>query len=515
MPATCTSNKIPAAIALLVTLAVILPLGQQSQARAADTDAVNQSASFVLSQSVSLRRDGRHNRLLMALRHLHDPQLAPLFAALAQADKPALRVHGILGHAETQSPPRLDLTHLAQVKDLATQAELISAAMDDDLLHDEDAKTVLGWQDIDMGVKLLVATRLIERGQFNDTALLKEALSSPRLARRGLAGLLLVQLGDPAGMQALQELLASNDSQRDVTCGMLLDTAIRHRFERTAGWAYALATETDVDPKLGLMALRNAMRFGEPRASALWKQQFDAAAGNIADRTRLALVAMEMSPWVAPGLFDALAADNDPLLQQIARTGRSIASGAADVPDQVMALIQLYHPIANSWALRYARDDADGMTSHLILLGLVLACEQGPDHGKARRLDDAMEAAEVLFEMDPAAAANLLRPILASAQTDPLLTKAILLGLLRIRTPGPEQLLEGVPAFASAEANHLALLLKAKHGVTLSDIETRDLALLVQGGGGLQDTLRIQAAWTWLKRNNQTRSAITRTINNM
>lgn len=485
-----------------VAMSAMLP----GAAAAAAMDPAAQSAVFLIGQSLEVRRDGRHNRLLGALRHLRDPRARPLFVFLTRSPQPAMKVHGILGLAELDPAKRVDLKLLAQIDEPAAQSQLISAAMGSDLLPAGVCHQLMAWPGLDPAVKLIVATRLAGEGELTDTAVLGEAMASQVLGRRGLAALLLHQFGDPAGTRALQELDASTDPQRDVVRAMLLQTALREGFSRCANWAHAVATEPEAPPRLALLALRVAMRFSEPHSAAVWTQRFEAA-GDAADRMRLALLALRMAPWVEPAMFEALEAGESPLVRQIGATGRAVAAGEPDLAEQAVRLLLTHYPRANQWALDYARERATPQVAQLILLGVIRAYEDGPARTRVQRLDDAVEATRSLYERFPTIAAKLLRPILSDAETDPLLIQGILLGLVRCQADtGP--VVAGLPPFRDMDAQGLALLLRARSGQPLDDTQVQDLALLVRGGGKLEDSLRVQAAWIYLERTGQLDAAL-------
>lgn len=478
-------------------------------ARASEIERTTESAVFLLRQSVSVGEDDRHERLLEALRHLRDPALRPFFARIAGADTPALRIHGILGEAELREPePGLELLTLAEIEHPAVQVRLISAALDRELLSLDAAAELLDWADLDRGVKLLVALQLIEHGRLEDTRMLRDALGAERLARRGLAGLMLHQLGEPVGTEVLQRLNEEAGPQRDPVRLMLIRAALRHELHRAGTWGYAVTTEPEVSPGLRLAALRLALRFGDPRAATLWQERFESTE-DVAERSRLALTALELAPWLEPGVFEVMAAvAEEESLSQMARVGLAITEGSPEVADRVVELIEVGHPMANAWALRYARDHARPSDAQLVLLGLVLAYERGPERGRARRLDDAVQAARVLHELDPGGSRSLLRPILVNEATDRMLVRGILLGLVRARAAEPHRVIEDIPTFNDTRSDHLALLLRARHGEALDDGQMRRLGLLVRGGGELQGSLRIQAAWAWLKRAGRAEAAL-------
>jgi hypothetical protein len=491
--------------------------GPAAASAATAGDEVAQAAEYLFSRCTTTDRRGTHNLLLKAVRHMDDPATAPLFARLAGSKQPGLKIHGILGLAETSPDKQVDLSLIAQIDDPAVQSTVITAAMDDDLLGNEQARQLLDWDGLSAEVKVLVAVRLIQDGEFDNTDLLHEALTdSKKLGGGALAALLLVQLQDPAGGEYLRNTVdTSNDPQRDPVRAMLLQTALRHDLTRVAPWASDVAREPGVDPALGLLALRTAMRFGEPGAEALWREMYDNAQDSPANRVRLALTALHLSPWLDPGLFDVLEQSQDPMLHAMGLAGKRIASGSSDVADPVAALLEFGHPMINAWALGYAREHASDMDAQIILMGLVLAYEHSPQRGKARRLDEAIQAVQTLYGRDPDATAKLLRPILTDTSTDKLLAQAILLGLVRTRAPDAVAVVDGIEdKLNSTDAKGLALMLRARSDRPLNDQQISDLALLARGGGRLEDSLRIQAAWFYLKRTGQAKQMLARVLGN-
>ena len=479
---------------LALFIALVLSVSAGAQPTAAD-----RAATSLLQQAVAVQPEGQHNSLLRALRHLKDPDLKPLFEQLADRHHPTLQIHGILGLAELNDPPRLDLARVALLDDLAAQSELVSAALDADLLTDDQCLQLLDWSGLDVGARMLIASKLIAQNKLANTDLLVESLQSSRLGRRGMAALLLHHLGDPRGYAELEALNQSDDPSRDPVRAMLLGTAMKYNLPGSANWAYAVATEPDVNAGLGLLALRTAMRYGDPRAAAHWRSTFVATA-EPATRVRLALTALQLSPFLPADTFDILIQQQDPLLRQMGKTGQAIAREDPALADATVALIALQHPIANRWALSYARKEASDENALLILLGLIDAYERGGDpRSQGQRLDNAVNASQILFERSPDMAANLLRPILANPKTDALLRQGIFLGLIRSQTSGADAMAQGLPAFDHPDTQSLRLLLMLRGNPTLTDSQQRDLELIVRGGGSIEDSLRAQAAWAYLK----------------
>ncbi len=510
----------------IAALVIVLPIHGRADSRsvwwtgpclaAADTaDDVVDAAVLLLTQSTQVDRRGTHNLLLKAIRHLNDPATKPLFEYLANAEHPGLKIHGILGLAEVSPDSRVDLALIAQIEDPLVQSTIITAAMDAELLDHDQAKQMLQWDGLAQEVKVLVAIRLIEAGEFSDTAMLHSALTgAKKLGGTALAALLLVQLDDPAGLAHLRNVIdASEDSQRDTVRGMLLQTALKHEFSRISPWALEIARNPDSDPALALLAMRTALRFGEPGAADLWQTRFGAAADSPASRARLALTALHLAPWLEPGLFEVISQDDDPMLKVIGKAGTQIATGSDGAGDAACALLEFGHPMINAWALSYASDHAAEFDAQIILLGLVLAYEHSPQRGKARRLDEAVQAAEALYKRSPDAAIKLLRPMLADPATDRLVVQAILLGLIRSREAGAFDVVDKlVSQLNSLDAQGLALLLLARTDRPMDEKQMQDLSMYARGGGRLEDSLRIQASWLYLKRIGRTQQALDRAL---
>lgn len=484
-------------------------------ARADEAGDVLDAEVYLLRQCIVVDRQGTHNALLKAVRHMQDPLTGPLFEHLSRSEQPVLKIHGILGLAELSPQKQVDLALIAQIQDPAVQSTVITAAMDDKLLGNEQAKQMLAWDGLADEVKVLVAVRLLAAGEFDDTDMLHDAMNhAKKLGGASLAALVLAQLGDPAGLEYLQQTLdRSDDEQRDAVRAMLLQTALRHAFDKAAGWALKVAKEPDVDPALGLLALRTAMRYSEPGAQSLWQTRYEEARDAPADRVRLALTALHLSPWIGAASFDTLQQSDDPLLRAIGVTGGKIVAGSAEASDAITQLLEIGHPMVNNWALGYAREHASEADAQVILLGLILAYEHSPPRGKARRLDEAIEAVQVLYERGPGVAVNILQPILTDPATDPLLAQAILLGLVRTRSIETVEVVDGITnQLNSIDAEALALMLLARSDKPMDAKQMQTLSLQARGGGHLEASLRIQAAWFYLKRTGKAEQALARAL---
>lgn len=478
-------------------------------ARAQSDDESLQAAVFLLKSAATPTPNGQNTLMLRALRHTGDPELTPFFSEIYQSSSPALRIHGLLGLAECSAERKLDLERLASMeKDSgAIQAELVSAALDAELLSDEQAKQIIAWPGMDIAIKVLASAPLVQKKKLASADHLKEAAKAENPARRGMALMMLLQLGDAGSLKAMQELTKADDPKRDAVRQLLLETMLRYDFDASAPWAMQVALDPAAPQRLSLLALRAAMRFGAPGSAEEWRKRFDSNA-DPASQTRLALLALNLAPYIPASTFEPLAKSEDSLVKQIGLAGAAVAA-QKEVGPAVVALVKAYHPFTCDWALAYARKRANDEEAAAIFTAIVQTANEGADRNRASRLDHAVLATEFFFDRDPKRALPSLRAVLADAKTRNELRASVLVGLIAAKNAGAEEVLAGVENFSDQTTRYVALVLQAKPGKALSPEQMKDLSLVVRGGGQLPQTLRIQAAWSYLKLTKQTREALT------
>lgn len=497
-------------LCLLLGLSLLLP----NFANAADErEQTTNSAIYLLRSAMHLSREGREIPLLKSLRQLRDPELAPLFEELAQSPHPVLKIHGILGLAECNAERKLDLLRISSIEQASLQAQVVSAAMDSNLVSDDEANQLINWPGLDIGVKVLVATQQITKDVFDKPQLLEEAANSDNLARRGFAILLQARMGLPGAMAKLDAIHNSDDPLRDRVREMLLRTAMRYNFDIIGPWALHIATEPGVGQSLGLLGLKAAMRFKIPEAQTVWQQQYNST-NDLAQKTRLALLVAREATTLAPSLFDVLIAEENPLLSNLGKAGKAIAA-RQNIAENVINLVGMDnpHPMAIAWALIYGQTQAAPNDATAILLALVLSYENATPRSRPSLLNDAISAAESLINNYPDKAIALLKPILLNTQTDPLLVRGIVLALIRSDSEESLKLAMELNDISDPASRQMILLIKAKHGVELTRNQLHDLALMVRGGGINDDSMRVQAGWAYLKQTHQVGPALTKVLN--
>ncbi len=510
---------------MLCVMVVAASCAVASPARA---DKTADQAVWLLEQATLVHRNGRHNVLLRALRQMRDPRLEPLFSELVQRHHPSLRIHGILGMSEIADPPRLDLALVAELDDPATQAQLVSAAIDSDLLSNEAAGQLLRWPGLPGAVRVIVVSKLVSDGERVDPGVLDEAAEDTNPALRSVAAVLRAQLGEAEALGVLDRLDEEPDPSRQRVQALVLQTLLRHELDAAAAWTMELARAKleahgvgREDWRMGpiaYQALRAALIFEYDQAINLWMACFDQtplAESPESEKLRLAMLALDLADRLDERIFTPMLGDEMPIIRKVGQIGTAIASGepAGELIEQ---LIAENNKLASAWALQYAVQlcQTDAARARPILLAIARAASSDEPRFRSQRLQNAVLAVEKLHENDRDAVPHIRR-LIASASTFP--QEAMLMGLIRSDGERPAEVVAGIETFDSRVAEAMALLLKAKHAERLTEAELDQLSLIVRGGfsggvhpqeGGLQEPLRIQAAWTYLRLTQQDRVAL-------
>ncbi len=462
-----------------------------------------ESALRLMQDATVAQLDGRHHTLLRALRHRRDATLRPLFAGLAEQGRhPSLRVHGLLGLAETSPRATLDYAAVAGIADPEVRRELISAALDGDLLKAALIEQLLAWPQLEPGVKLLLALPRVAAGgvdaEAEDMSVLRDLLNSPVPGQRYLAALLLKEAGYAPADERLAELLEPENAADPALVGMLLETSWDHGLAGTADWAAAVSSEASLPARVRLLGLKLAIRFGVPGAEADWAREM-AEAEEPSGRLRLAMAGLAVAPWLSPTL-PQIAAEGDPIIGGLREATRQIAArrageaGNAEVVAAVEQLLELHYAPAWRWVADYARQ-----TASVELAAVLIATYQvGDPRGRSRRLEAVASATQTLIEVEPETAVKLLSATLSADTASRSARRAVMLGLIRSRHPAAQEVLRRLPAEGDRPGRALRLVLQMQEPRPLSEEEAGDLLWLLDGGGGVDDTLRVQTAWAYL-----------------
>ena len=474
------------------------------------------AALLLLDDAVTVQIDGGHHALLRALRHLGDPKLGPLFTGLSAPHRhPSLRIHGLLGSAELTPSESLGVNEIAQIRRRDLQAELIGAALDGGLLDHQAIDTLLGWPGLDPAVKVLLAAPRVGGQAFDAQSAgypaVVSALNSSVPGQRGLAALLLHELGDPHGTEVLDKFTQQAGSTAEAVTAMLLEAAWTHELRRVGSWALAVAQHEGTSERVELLALKVAVRYGRAGAEQAWADRVERAieADDLPRQTRLALIGLEIAPWLDAARFAPLSDSADPLIAKLGDAGREVAvyrqdDATADAVEAAIgSLLESAHPQVWRWAAEYTKETGSAVVGRTILQRY----EPGEPRGRSRRLEAVAKATEVLLDAPQDDTAAYLAAALSDPEADPSWRHAVLLGLIRSGGELPLRIAARLPEFTDRDTAALVLVLRTQVDSPLSDNDQEFLEQIIQNHE-LDDSLRVQTAWVYLDRTGQGTAAI-------
>lgn len=520
MPKGYTTGMIIGRLCVMAA-ACLLVLSTVAAAKAKPSaDPGEETALFLLKQTVRPARDGSHNALLRGLRQLDDPELLPLFNALSASPYLSMRVHGMLGAAELSPQRRLDLSQLAEIEDKRELVQVLSAGMDDGLIDQAGMATLLGWEGLELPLRQAIALRIVGEGGFVDTKPFAESLDielndelgAGRLLQYALAALVLAEAGDAAGKTALLKISKLQGVASTAVLGQVLDAAMRQGHASAGPLAMSLVKDAKRDASLRLLAIQTALRLGTNGASTAWQAMYQREE-SMPQRIRLAMVALDAADKLDSSVFDALGSDGE-WVRLIGNAGRAVAEKRDDLLPAFKPMIATGQPLSVQWVVSYCRRDKPAEGAGL-LEEVIKNHNAGSDRNRGKMAQAARSAATALCELYPDQAIERL-PVLLEQATGAEearglpMRRLILLGIAQARGDGLKALAQQIEtdAFNDFTTEVLRLNIRARHGAELTEKEWQRVSDIVQGVGQLDLSMRTQLGWAYLEHRGKADRAI-------
>jgi len=502
------------------------------------SDALTRQLRDALGRRAGLAVD----QTLRGLRALRDPSLMPLFSQLAVSDRLVLAKHGILGMAELENPPRVDLLMVKRIPSAAGKLDVLGEGLRAGLLSPQQLSEVAMWPELEPSMQVLVMGRLARSGATLDAAVLET------IARSGtehispaalLASVELRQIKDAPKVDApLDKLLESTAAERTLALGRLLEHIREQRLTGSADFVkkvLARKGESD-DIRLAAISAGLAVAPADKGVDSAWDKLVES--GALADKIRMGLIGLEEArgrrqDHVAPlagSYFAALRKDKHELVKAIGAAGAAMEKagagkegagkeGAASDDEAlrkaVIALVAHRHLPTLDWAERAAKTLGPGDAS-AVRVALIEASRprEQNDGIKVGAYEVAVRAARAAADADPGS----LGPVLADAaqRGDEATAAAVLYGALQSVNPATVELAglweqaAGAGAARAMSASSLAKVLRARHAPSMTVEQSEELASIARVGNGLPEPARVQAAWLALRARGQERTALAR-----
>lgn len=493
---------------------------------AAGQGAARATPEQVLRQVLSAKDPAAKVKLIKALRALRDPALAPMFGQMTATGNQQMRAEAILGLAELPADQGggLDLLPVRKL-DPIVQAYVLSEAIEQNLVKNEQLEDLARWPDLQPGLMVSIAGRLVAEKRRVDPARLKQIATDPSIDPivATASSILLAQLGNKDAVAAAKgdKILASKaKGVSDIARHIL--KVIRER-KLGAGVAFAQrCMELHPDDKLLRFEAVSTILVVEPsgeRAAALLQQEWKAAK-DVAERTRLALAtagaALERDAGLPGSALQLLKKDSDPVIAALGAAAEATISKTGSA-SAFAALVASRSGPALGWALR-ACEKLPADEARATRLAMVTAALTGDE--KVIELM-ASEAAHGLALTDPGA---LEAPLKAAIEKrdDPTAGR-LLAAALRSNNAAATKLAtvgrsfmdrqSTAPVWPSPGVEAIATMLTYRHATgKLSPAAVEQLMQIATGSGGLPESSRVQAAWIALKGSTDDKSALSRVL---
>lgn len=436
------------------------------------------------------RPDGSHHLLLTSLRQLRDDSLRPLFEQLVQADHWTLQLDGVLGLAELEDGP-VDPVLLEQIDAPAERAAAIRAAIALDLVRVPQAEEMLRWPAVPPAEQVALLGEIHRRGGSiaPDRLAPLATAADPEVAAG--ASVLLGELGDAAAIDLLAERIGRlGGTARESSIVALARAAERHRAQGAVGPLVAFASVPDATRSERLACLSALLAIDLEVGLEMWRELFEATSSNAA-RLRTALLLLASEQPVPPETYAAMEGRGE-VLEALAAAATAVATGTNRV-EAFERILAGGHRLSVAWAMTALLDQPRDVASPVYVAML-----QALIDGRLAAPVVAIEAASRLVAIDPAAMGPVLE---AAAAKDEAILEAILVGLLSSEDRAAAgRLARGVLGTGGRRCDSLAILAIARTDEPLSASDLELLAVAAAGGGRLDPSLEVQAAWLYLER---------------
>lgn len=459
-------------------------------------------AVAMLRRSTTPGPSGEQHALLVSLRTMKDPALRPLFDALLQADEWSMRVDGLLALAELSEGGKLEPALLWRLSAEEDRSIAMQSAISLELVDLECARALLQATDLPPRDRTLLSAFLDLRGKAWDPAPIRAIAGSPELSLSDRATAALLLLGEtPQPFEALRaELEALPPSQRNTALQELTRFAHAQRIHEALDPLAALAASDEITAATRAMVNGMALALDRRRGLEAWTAFVQAQRGQ-AQLVRSGLQLLLHAEGLPPGCAAPLR-NGDVVVETIADAIEASAKGDHAASAAAMAgLITMGLPTVAEWAHRASRSLPDAQVA-AIDRAVIEAAGADDGAGIAATRSLIPQAARSLSKVDP----NWLVEALRST-TDQLLQELLLLGCV---TEGGEHggaVARRVRGTLSRRGEALALLALAK----AERLDGPDLAALgdvAAGGGDIDPTLRVQAAWLFASQSGRQEQAL-------
>lgn len=493
------TGQCPTAVRFVVIAAMALAAGAQAQYPR--TDHFDGSVA-TLQRCVLPSEKREHHALIVSLRALKDPALKPFFEALTRSADWSSRVDGILGLAELSPTRDIDPALVERLASTEDRSTALRNAVGFRLMTPTTIRRLLELPDLPTLDRVVLNAELHRVGEKVDTDTLRAATVDASTEVAALACALLIAPDGPEAWNAFETRLdretpdSKNLVMQELSRAVLLyriTDAVAPMLRLSRGEAYSAPTR--------MMVNGTALALAPKAGQEAWKQ-FAQSERSQSALVRCGLQLLAQTTAIDPGLGSAIR-NGEPLVEAIAD---AIEANAGGDPEAIASALNVVIDRANrqsaEWSVIRAAElpPAQGAKVWRHLLDRFL---EAPDNTLALSAV-VLESARRLAASDPVG----LESLVASSKAEPQVQEILVLALCDAATPGAAAVARRVRGPLTRRGEALAVLAIARGEPTIDDATLKELGIIGAGGGDLDPTLLVQAAWLFARHGGRADEAL-------
>lgn len=456
-----------------------------------------ESSVRALKKGTTPTRDGSNHKILLALRQLQDPDLAPLFRALLDSTEPLLKIDALLALSELEPEDGIELNPILERFNQRERLIAISALIDLQLLALEQARNLLGLVELSDVERLMLVGHILSYEQDDRHAgQIRTLVQDEDAATRMIAALLLAEMGERNHLES--ELLAfeTMETQTKILTGTaIIDFCDWHPTKEGLPILERATGDDDFVRSLRLAAADTALACECPDGLRIWKKACSNSK-SAGDRSRLAAAAFDRgvrtTDWTATR-------DGRLLNERLADAGEAFGKGTELLP-QAKTLLAVKHPLSLQAVLAMA-DHAPPETSEAIWILVLSQGLQDP-----RLQPSAGRIVTKLADSSSPELQGMLRRIARSDQK--IMAEFALLGLMNSRNEAAKSDASLFAENPNPTIQSIAMVIRGLSEEVMTDRQMKELETIASGGGRVDPSMRAIAAWAWLERTGNSDRAI-------
>ncbi len=459
-------------------------------------------AVLTLRRCITPSQTGEQHALIVSLRTLNDQSLRPFFQSLTNSSNWSSRVDGILGLAELSTQRDIDLALLKQLS-AEDQSTVIRNAVGFRLIRPETIREILEIQELPILDLVVLNAELHRQGEKFSKKRLDDAVKDPSDEIAGLAAALMLETGNDEAWKTFAAQLATRSPEiRNVAIQELSKAIQLYCIRAAVAPVVKIVQDPSYTPPTKMIANGTALALNPAIGQVEWRKYTSQERSQSA-LVRAGLQLMSQEKGVEAGMGSSLR-NGEPLVEAIADAIEANASGD---PNALASALEVVIDRANrssaEWAIKRAAFLPPALASqvwkHLIVWFLTAPPNTNALSGVI------LDCASRLALSDTGAIENLIQ----LSESERQLQEILILALCNAATPEAAAVAERVRGSLSRRGDALAILAIARGKPTLDPNLLRELGIVAAGGGDLDPTLLVQAAWLFARHSGKADQALT------